>query len=157
MPHSKRKTKRRINRKKGSKRKSRCPKGMIIRSSHKRRLPPSHPSKKGSRSKKRSAKYVKVKYACVPDKGKPGKTPAHKRILPPVGDEIRLSRYNYSIHQTQKERRESLNKAIRKFDILPVLRHLNLIRNYQSEERNKDKMTKDVEYLKKLYKKSKRN
>jgi hypothetical protein len=72
--------------------------------------------------------------------------------LPKPGDNIHLSDVGYSLNKTQKQRRLSLDKASKKNGSLPILRRLNLIRNLtKKESKNKKKLTKDVNYLKKKY------
>jgi hypothetical protein len=92
-----------------------------------------------------------------------------KRLLPPIDTNIHLSEYGYSLNNTEKARKTSLKRASKKEGGLPskrlgkakllrpVLRRLNLIRNYTSIKSNKSKMTKDVDFLKKEYKKEKMN
>ena len=89
-----------------------------------------------------------------------------KRLLPPIDTNIHLSDYGYSLDKTEKARKTSLKRASKKLPskrlgkaklLRPVLRRLNLIRNYTSIKSNKTKMTKDVDFLKKGYKKEKMN
>lgn len=84
------------------------------------------------------------------------------KLLPkpdPAG--IHLSKYGYSTSKTQSKRRESLKRTSKKHGALPVLKRLNLIRNITSTETSEktkkahDVMSKDVEYMKKLYAKEK--
>jgi len=79
-------------------------------------------------------------------------------LLPtPNPNGIHLSKYGYSTSKKQSKRRESLKRSSRKHGALPVLRRLNLIRNLTSvrtsEETKKshDIMSKDVEFMKKMY------
>lgn len=94
-----------------------------------------------------------VAATCVKDTGKPGKGP---KILPKLNDNLKISKYGYSIHKSEPVRRAALREASRDNDTLEVLRKLNLIRNYQSDKKNKEIFSKDVEYMKKLYAKSKK-
>ena len=72
--------------------------------------------------------------------------------LPKPGNDVHLSDVGYSLNKTQKQRRLSLDRASKKTGSLPVLRRLNLIRNLtKKESKNKKKLTKDVDYLKKKY------
>ena len=78
--------------------------------------------------------------------------------MPPIDTNIHLSEYGYSLNKTEKARKTSLKRASKKEgSTLLVLRRLNLIRNYTSIKSNKTKMTKDVDFLKKEYKKEKMN
>ena len=80
------------------------------------------------------------------------------KLLPrpdPAG--IHLSKYGYSTSKKQSQRRSSLKRTSKKHGALPVLKRLNLIRNItstQTSDKTKkahDIMSKDVEYMKKLY------
>jgi hypothetical protein len=53
-------------------------------------------------------------------------------------------------------RQASLKKASKKNGSLRVLRRLNLIRNLTAVEKNKKKMSTDIDFLKKEYKKEKK-
>lgn len=117
-----------------------CPPGYITRNAYVRK------SKKGS---------VKVSRGCTPDKGKPGKTRQNQRVLPKPSKDRSLSKYGYNIHKNEQSRHKSLRDASDVYGELAVLRRLNLIRNYQSEKNNKQKMSTDVEYVSKKYKQSK--
>ena len=63
---------------------------------------------------------------CKKDIGKKRKGP---KTLPPISDDISLSRYGYSLSKSDKKRKTSLNKASKKHGTLTVLRRINLIRN----------------------------
>jgi hypothetical protein len=93
-----------------------------------------------------------------------------KKSLPPIDTNIHLSNYGYSLDKTEKARKTSLKRASKKEGstlpskrlgeaklLRPILKRLNLIRNYTSIKSNKTKMTKDVDFLKKEYKKEKMN
>jgi len=100
----------------------------------------------------RSTVYKKSKKSKNSKKSKKSKT------LPAIDNEdIHLSDYGYSLDKNQKDRKKYLDQASKKEGTLKILRRLNLIRNYTSIEKNKNKMTKDVEYLKNKYKKEKLN
>jgi hypothetical protein len=80
------------------------------------------------------------------------------KLLPrpdPAG--IHLSKYGYSTAKKQSQRRSSLKRTSKKYGALPVLKRLNLIRNLTSTETSDktkkahDVMSKDVDYMKKLY------
>ena len=114
-----------------------CPKGYI------RRVPYMRKSRKGS--------LVYVKSACTPDKGKPGKTPESKKVLPKPGDKLHLSKYGYSTHRSSTLRHKALAAAASDNNTLEVLRRLNLLRNLQGEDEAKNIMSQDVEYMKKMY------
>jgi hypothetical protein len=75
------------------------------------------------------------------------------RLPKPSGD-MHLSLYGYNIKDSEKKRHNSLKRASVKYSKLPVLRHLNLIRNLTKKDSlNKAKLSRDVEYLKKNYSK----
>ena len=85
---------------------------------------------------------------CIKDMGKPGKGP---KTLPKLKNIIHLTKYGYGIHKSSNTRHKSLLDASKDFGTLPVLRRLNLIRNYQAIPENKEKFTDDVEFMKKMY------
>ena len=90
---------------------------------------------------------------CKKDIGKKGKGP---KTLPPISDDISLSRYGYSLSKNDKKRKTSLNKASKKHGTLTVLRRINLIRNYsKAQKKNYQVLSEDLEYTKKKYKKEK--
>ncbi|XWV24647.1 putative N-acetyl transferase [Tupanvirus deep ocean] len=91
---------------------------------------------------------TKVPPTCVPDLGKPGRG---KKTLPPPDDILHLSSYGYSIHKPETVRRAALRAAAKDYDILLVLRRLNLLRNYQPIPENKEIFSKDVEFMKDMY------
>ncbi len=85
------------------------------------------------------------------------------KLLPhPDPNGIHLSKYGYSTSKTQAQRRASLKKSSKKNGALPVLRRLNLIRNLTSTVTSKktrkahEIMSKDVEFMKKIYKDEKK-
>jgi hypothetical protein len=79
------------------------------------------------------------------------------KVLPPIDDNaIHLSDYGYTVKKSEKQRKASLSRASSKEGTLQVLRRLNLIRNYTAVDKNKKKMSKDVEFLKLKYAKEKK-
>lgn len=115
-----------------------CSKGQIVRKSYIR---------KSSKTKSKS----KVKAKCIKDIGKKGHS---KQVLPPFSKKLSLRGYGYNLSSTAPKRHQSLEKATEKIGTLPVLRHLNLVRNYTSNDfmKNKQKLSQDVKYLQKLHK-----
>jgi hypothetical protein len=89
-----------------------------------------------------------VPSACVKDMGKPGKGP---KTLPKPDNLVHLSKYGYSIHKSEKQRRTALQAAVKDYDTLLILRRLNLLRNFQAVPKNKEIFSKDVDYMKQLY------
>ena len=82
--------------------------------------------------------------------------PKKPKVLPPIGNEMHLSDYGYSLQKLKKQRRGSLKKASKKEGTLAVLRRINLIRNYsKSVPVNYSKLSQDVEFMKKTYAKEK--
>ncbi len=132
--------------KKTSKKGSKCKPGQIMRKgsvkkAHKR------VTKKG---KKVSVKQSRTPPTCIEDVGQPYKGPY---TLPPLGNELHLSQFGYSLKDTKLERQKSLKKASKKHGALKVLKRTNLIANYsQANEENYNKLRQDVEFLKKEYK-----
>ena len=81
-----------------------------------------------------------------------------KNVLPKIGNQLHLSKYGYSLKDNKKKRQASLKRASKKNSTLAVLRRTNLIANYSSwHEKNYKKLRNDVEFLKKLYKKEKKD
>ena len=118
--------------------------------------------KKSSKTfkKNKSKKSKKSKSSKRPAKRsiKSGRYSSHGKlkVLPKVDlDDIHLSEYGYSLSNPEKVRKASLKRASKEAGTLKVLRRLNLIRNYTAVEKNKKKMTKDVEFLKDKYKEEK--
>lgn len=130
--------------KKGSKKGSKCGPGKILR---KGSLKKSH--KRTSKSgKKVSIKQSRMPAVCIEDVGAPGHGPT---TLPPLGDEIHLSKYGYSLKNSKMSRQKSLKKASKKHGTLKVLKRTNLIANYTAVPENKAKLRSDVEFLKEEY------
>jgi hypothetical protein len=64
-----------------------------------------------------------------------------------------LSKQGYSTAKKASSRHNSLKRSSKKYGTLPVLKRLNLIRNLTAPDLEAHKvMSKDVEYMKKLYK-----
>ena len=81
--------------------------------------------------------------------GAPGKGP---KILPKVKAPGFLREAGYSLSLPETKRHSALRKAAHKESLLEVLRRLNLVRNYsKAEKKNYVKLSKDVDYLKKLH------
>lgn len=80
-----------------------------------------------------------------------------KKLLPKPSDNIHLSDVGYAVHKSESARHRSLKRASKKNGALPVVRRLNLIRNLtRSGSKNKKILSKDVEYVKKIYKQEKK-
>ena len=102
-----------------------------------------------------SPSYIPGAYVsptCTKDMGKPGKGP---KTLPRPDDLVHLTKYGYSIRQSETNRRAALREASRKNGTLLVLQRLNLLRNYQPVPENKEIFTDDVEFMKEMYAKEK--
>jgi hypothetical protein len=126
--------------------KKRCSKGKILRKGYRRK---SYRMANGAR-----VKATRVKAACIKNRGKPGKGP---KTLPPIKRPGELKKYGYSLALPQAKRRAALRKAARKEGVLPVMRRVNLIRNYSKANKlNYKKLSQDVKYLSDLYAKEKR-
>jgi hypothetical protein len=125
--------------------KTKCKKGEILR---KGSLKKSH-SRKTSSGKKVSVKQSRTPPVCIKDVGEEGKGP---KILPPLGDDVHLSNFGYSLKSNRQDRQKSLKKASKKHGTLKVLKRTNLIANYsQWNEDNYKKLRQDVEFLKDEY------
>lgn len=113
---------------------AKCPKGKIRRIAYTR------------------ADGTYVKSTCVPDKGKPGKTPARKKVLPKPTKGA-LSQYGYfDVKQTPAaKRRAALLKAVKATDYATIVRRVNLISNYNklSDPRVHKIMRSDIAWMQK--------
>lgn len=89
-----------------------------------------------------------VPETCVKDRGAPGKGP---KTLPPLGDEISLRKFGYDTDKSMSDRHKSLDKAAKAHSYYKVLKRLNLAANYQADEKAKNAMRSDVNYLSKKY------
>lgn len=95
-------------------------------------------SKKSSKTKKNNLKQSRI--------------PKGRILLPPLSDDVHLSNFGYSLHNTKQNRQNSLKKASKKHGSLKVLKRTNLIANYsQWNKKNYKKLRQDVEFLKKEY------
>jgi hypothetical protein len=75
------------------------------------------------------------------------------KLLPRPDPNVHLSKQGYSTAKKASSRHKSLKKSSKKYGTLPVLKRLNLIRNLTAPDlKAHDVMSKDVEYMKKLYK-----
>jgi hypothetical protein len=84
--------------------------------------------------------------------------PKRPKVLPPLGNDMSLHKYGYTLQDSAKARSTSLKRASKVYGPLPVLRRVNLIRNYtKSVPVNYKKLSVDVEFLKKEYKRSKKS
>ena len=83
---------------------------------------------------------------------KQSRLPNGRILLPPLSDNVHLSNFGYSLHNTKQNRQSSLKKASKKHGTLKVLKRTNLIANYsQWNKENYKKLRQDVEFLKKEY------
>ena len=122
-----------------------CKSGQIKKSSYKRK---SYKKKDGT-----VVSAARVAASCVPDRGQPGKGP---KVLPAISDNMSLSKYGYSLKKPAMARRQSLKRASKKTSTLEVERRVNLIRNYSKwEPKNYEKLSADVEFMKREYAKEK--
>ncbi len=114
---------------------TKCPKGKILRKSYKK--------KSGTR----------VKSACVPDVGRPGKGGPVKIPI----DDKHLHQYGYDLKHSSTIRHKALKKAIKATKKTSVLKRLVVLRTYLKYDRTKSGMSRykklnaDVKYLQKKY------
>lgn len=132
-----------------------CPPGKIERVGYHRRgyFRKSYYRKNGEYVHGSYVSEADVSPKCVKDMGKPGKGP---KTLPPLGNKLHLRNYGYAIHKPEKERHQALIAASNDNSTLEVLRRLNLIRNYQAIPEIKKIFSKDVDFMKSLYAKRKK-
>lgn len=103
-----------------------CPRGYILRTGYE--------TKKG----------VEVGPACVPDTGKPGKTPAAERILPkPEPGALK----GWSKDRPAKERRKALEKITKREGCATVIRRLTLLQNITTDKPTERLAMEDKEWL----------
>lgn len=82
-------------------------------------------------------------------------------LLPRPDPNVHLSKLGYSTSKKASARQRSLKRASKKYGTLQVLKRINLIRNITSvktsdkTKKAHDVMGKDVDFMKKLYKKEK--
>lgn len=88
----------------------------------------------------------------TPDRGAPGRGP---KTLPPISKKPSdsLSQYGYKLSKPASDRHNALDAAAKDKGVVAVTKRLNLIRNYTAPSPNKNKLSKDVEYMKKKSKK----
>jgi hypothetical protein len=95
----------------------------------------------------------------MPTKNKYSSKSKKKQIrLPnPSNDDVHLSDFNYYLDRADSTRYKALRKASKKHGTLKILKRVNLIRNItKNNSKNKKILSKDVEYLKKLYSREKK-
>lgn len=133
-----------------------CPSGQILRKGYTR--------KQYTKADGTVVKAKRIAPTCVPDKGKPGKTAASRKVLP-VPRKGGLGNYGYhNVKSTvAANRRASLTKAVKAEGYAPIVRRLNLISNYNknSDPRSHKIMRSDMAWMKKnlapIYSKSMSN
>ena len=90
--------------------------------------------------------------ACVPDKGKKGKTPESKKVLPKLKEEG-LGKYGLKDLQHMKvsDRMIGYEKAIKAEGYAPIVKRLNVLANYTKNSNPKfhELLKKDMERIKK--------
>ena len=92
---------------------------------------------------------TKVKEACVPNKGRPGKGGPIKITL----DKKHLSNYGYDLKHSTTVRQKALLKAIRAKGARVILRRLVLLRTYRKNDMTKTgreqyaRLDKDVKFI----------
>lgn len=74
-----------------------------------------------------------------------------KRARESPESKIQLTKYGYSIKKSDAERRAALMAAIKDHSTISVLKKLDQLKNFQPIKENKDVISKDAEYLQKIY------
>jgi len=122
-------------------RQGRCPVGKIMKKGYYRH---DYEKKDGTHVK---GKYVKQ--ACTPNKGKPGKTLESAKVIPPL-KKGELTKFGYSTHLSEKERLQSLIKAVKDLSYATVIRKINAVRTLSRNDPKLNKIyTTDIENLQK--------
>ena len=113
-----------------------CPKGKIRRSAYTR--------KDGTH----------VGSTCVPDVGKPGKTPASQKVLPKPKPNVLTSK-GYRVNKSAEARHKALDRVVKERGESPlsVFRHLLLIANYTTTSNPEAHAVyrRDMAWVKKKY------
>jgi len=129
-----------------SKKNSKCARGKILRKGYIR--------KAYIRSDGTRVKRTIVRASCVPDKGKKGKTPKSRKVLP-VPVKGALSKYGYSNikHTADRTRRIALAKSVKNEGYTRTIRRLLLISNYnkRSDPETHKILLKDMDWMRKKY------
>lgn len=74
---------------------------------------------------------VRVASTCVPDKGKPGKTSASRKVLPkPVSGNLSMFGYSNVKNTPAEQRRKALTRAVKSAGYATIIKRINLIANY---------------------------
>src|SRR5437660_908045 len=120
-----------------------CGPGKIRRSPYTRKAYRRKSFSKISRSGKKISikgsyvKRTKVGSTCVPAKGKAlirgRKTLEREKILPRPSGKLHLRKFGYTTKASEPERQMALSHAAKEVGDLEVLRHLNLLRNFQAD------------------------
>lgn len=101
--------------------------------------------------KKVHVKAAHVGSTCVPSKGKAlvrgRKTRTAEKVLPKFDGKFHLRDYGYATSKGDAFRHSALNKASDEIGTLKVMRHLNLARNINADQRSKMIMESDVKFL----------
>jgi len=96
-------------------------------------------------------KATHVGSTCVPSKGKAlvrgRKTRTAEKVLPKFDGKFHLRDYGYATSKGDSFRHSALNKASDEIGTLKVMRHLNLARNINADQRSKMIMEADVKFL----------
>jgi hypothetical protein len=76
-----------------------------------------------------------------------------KQLLPKPSKFMSLTKFGYKTSKKQRSRHTSLKKASKRYGKLSVLRHINLIRNLQKNNKPIHKtMSSDVKFMSRYYK-----
>lgn len=87
---------------------------------------------------------VRVRPACVPDTGAPGKTPAAKRILPkPEPGEFR----GWAKGQPARTRRRAVREIVDREGCAAAIRKLTLLRNLSADPGTKRAAKQDADWV----------
>ena len=84
------------------------------------------------------------------------KSSNNKKLLPAPRKDISLAKDGYKLSKSEKSRHRSLSKSAKKHGTLTIMKRLNLIRNLTKKDTlQKKSLSRDVEFLKKMYMKEK--
>lgn len=104
--------------------------------------------------KKIKVKSSKVAPSLVKDKGKPGKTPKSKKVLPKLEKNV-LGKYGYHDvkHMSSVERHDALKKAVKAKGVRKTYGHIIVAASYvkNTSPSTYKKMRSDVKWMHKKY------
>ena len=126
-----------------SRSKKSCEKGKIMRVGYVRKM--HHRLSRSGKPVHVEATYVKE--TCIPDVGKPGKTPVEERVIPQL-KRGEVSQFGYSTKLESAERQKALVKAVRELGCSAIQKHMVALRTLNKGRPEIEKiLDEDVKFL----------